>query len=145
MKSIMKIFGGLLAATLGLLLPAQAQTADFSAEGRFLAPGGGVITFHANLHYAEQPAAIGWMIEVPSTWSLVKVDGGNVPQVVPSRDASGNLEFAYTQVPPSSARFTVTLRYPANEGAATITPTVVIRSGGKPVTLSPTPVAFGRR
>jgi hypothetical protein len=77
-------------------------------------------------------------------WTLVKVDGANVPAVAPPPGSTGILEFAYTSVPVSHAAFFVTIRYPAGGESTRVTPAVILRSDGRLVTLHPEPVSFTR-
>lgn len=81
---------------------------------------------------------------MPTSWSLVKVDGDSVPQVVPEPGTTGTLEFAYSTVPNYMANFKVTVRYPAGTGRVKITSVVIVRIDGRLITLTPAPVDLHR-
>jgi hypothetical protein len=142
----MKPVSSAIAATLlgwGVLTSnALAQTASLTARTNELSPNGGEITLQAALGYNERPAALGWSIPLPAGWSMVRVGGGEGPQVVPEPGTTGTLEFAYTSVPDYMASFAVTVRYPAGSGGVKISPTVIVRTVGKLITLTPAPVSL---
>jgi hypothetical protein len=114
-----------------------AQTATLSSDTTNLAAAGGTVILTATANYDGEPGAVGWSIELPADWTLVNVGGPNVPEIKPDDGTTGTLEFAYMSVPSQTARFTVTVRYPANSKTAIARPTVLVRSSGKLNTLTP--------
>ena len=138
----MKLFNALLLAGLLLASNGFAQTASLTADNANLAPAGGEVTLQATLAYRDRPAAVGWSLLAPDSWSLVKVGGGSLPQVRPEPGATGALEFAYIIVPEFTAHFTVTLRYPAGASRDKVAATVIVRKDGQIITLTPAPVVF---
>lgn len=124
---------------------AFAQTAALKTDTTALAPGGGDVALTATANYDAQPSALGWAIALPADWSLVSVSGVNVPEIAPTAGSTGTLEFAYTATPATKAAFTVVVRYPAGCRAAKAVATVLVRSGGKLTTLTPTPVEFAAK
>lgn len=119
---------------------AFAQNAALVSDTTILAQSGGTLVLRATADYAGVPGALGWSIALPANWSLVVVNGPQLPAVVPEAGSTGTLEFAYTTVPQSRAEFSVVVRYPANAPSAQATSTALLRSGGKLTTLTPTPV-----
>jgi hypothetical protein len=130
----------LLAAAFLAASSALAQNAALTADQTALAPAGGMVMLTATASYEGEPGALGWSIALPADWSLVSISGPNVPAIAPEPGASGTLEFAFTSVPAGRAEFSVVVKYPANTSAATATPKVLVRSGGKLATLTPAPV-----
>lgn len=118
----------------------RAQTASLSSDTPVLAASGGTLVLRAVADYADEPGAVGWAITLPGDWSLVAINGPHVPEVRPEAGSSGELEFAYTQVPANRAEFSVVVRYPANSPSVAATSTAIIRAGGKLATLAPAPV-----
>ena len=135
----------LLAAALFAAASAFAQNAALTADQTNLAPAGGTVMLTASASYEGELGALGWSIALPADWSLVSISGPNVPAIAPEPGASGTLEFAFTSVPAGRAEFSVLVKYPANAQAATATPKVLLRSGGKLATLSPAPVQLRGR
>jgi hypothetical protein len=139
------VFSAIAAALLGccaLTSSGLAQTANLTTRTNDLSPNGGELTLLAALGYNERPAALGWSIPLPAGWSMVRVGGGEGPQVVPEPGTTGTLEFAYTSVPDYMASFAVTVRYPAGSGGAKIASTVIVRANGKVMTLTPDTVVL---
>lgn len=131
------------ASLIGVALLAVADaapTAQFTADARSLAPTGGTVRLLAVVSYSERPGAIGWTIALPKGWTLEKVGGGNPPQIAPAVGASGELEFAYVNVPDLVASFELTVRYPAAGGRAKISASAIARTRGRVDTLAPSPL-----
>ena len=123
-------------ATIGL----RAQNASLSTDTPVLAPSGGTLVLRAAADYANEPGAVGWSIKLPGDWSLVSINGPHVPDIRPEAGTTGELEFAFTNIPANRAEFSVIVRYPANSPSAEATSTVLIRASGKLATLTPAPV-----
>jgi len=121
---------------------AFAQNATLSSDTTALVRSGGTVTLTATADYDATPGALGWSIALPADWTLVSVSGPNVPAIAPEPGSAGTLEFAYTSVPAQRAEFSVQVHYPANASAIKATPTVLVRSGGKLITLTPPAVEF---
>jgi hypothetical protein len=130
------------ALALSFAVSAFAQTASFTAAPTNLAAAGGEVTLTAIASYEGEPGAIGWSIVLPANWTLVSVNGPNVPAIAPKSGAEGALEFAYTAVPARRAEFRVTVRYPAGVPTAKATSTAIVRTAGNLKTLMPPPVIF---
>lgn len=116
---------------------AFAQNAILTANTTTLVPSGGSVVLTATANYDGEPGALGWAIALPANWTLESVSGPNLPAISPEVGTTGTLEFAFTNVPPQRAEFTVIVRYPAGASSATATPTVLLRGGGKLTTLKP--------
>ena len=119
---------------------AFGQNASLTSDTQVLAQSGGTVVLRAIAEYEGEPGALGWTIALPADWSLVVVNGPHVPAIAPEAGSTGPLEFAYTSVPANRAEFSVVVRYPANPTSTQATSTVLLRSGGKLTTLTPTPV-----
>ena len=144
MKTIARLRYLAVTLALGLASVAFAQTASLKADAAALIPSGGSVTFTAAATYDGQPAALGWVIALPSDWTLVSVSGANAPEISPDVGSTGTLEFAYISAPAGRAEFNVVVRYPAGATTAKAVPTVLIRASGKLTTLAPTAVEFGK-
>jgi hypothetical protein len=142
MKPIISAMAALLLGCCALPTSGLAQTASLTTRTNDLSPNGGEITLLAALGYNERPAALGWSIALPAGWSMVRLGGGDGPQVAPEPGTTGTLEFAYTSVPDFMASFAVTVRYPAGLGGAKIASTVIVRTNGKVMTLTPDTVVL---
>ena len=119
---------------------AFAQTASLSSDISVLAHSGGTLVLRATADYPAEPGALGWAIALPADWSLVALNGPQMPAIAPAAGSTGTLEFAFTTVPANRAEFSVLVRYPANAASTQATSTVLVRSGGKLTTLTPAPV-----
>lgn len=120
----------------------HAQSASISASAEHLAPTGGTVVLRAVATYAEETGAVGWSIKVPGGWSLVSLDGPNVPEIVPEVGASGELEFAFTRIPNGRAEFSVSLRYPPECSSSEASSFALIRTSGKLAVVTPAPLQF---
>ena len=121
-----------------------AQEAKLTADASTVSEKGGIISFTATATYEQTPGALGWSIVLPADWTLVTVTGLNPPEIAPAADATGTLEFAYTNAPASTASFIVSVRYPANTPATKVTSTAIVRTNGKLATLAPAAIALQR-
>ena len=119
---------------------AFAQNASLSSDTSVLAQSGGTLVLRATAGYEGEPGALGWSVVLPADWSLVAVNGPQVPTIAPEPGSTGTLEFAYTAVPANRAEFSMVVRYPANAASIQATSTVLVRTGGKLTTLTPAPV-----
>ena len=121
---------------LGLLMSrVSAQTATLTSEQTALAPSGGQVVLTATADYAGlRPAALGWVITLPSGWALVAV-GGDAPTIAPPVGTTGEVEFAYLNFPAKRAQFTVTLSYPASGVAPVLRAACTYRSPLKTIAI----------
>jgi hypothetical protein len=92
--------------------------------------------------YEGTPGALGWEVVLPADWSLVAINGPQVPNIAPEAGSTGTLEFAYAAIPANRAEFSIIVRYPGNAPSVRATSTVLLRSGGKLTTLKPEPVVM---
>lgn len=132
-----------LAACLGAV-SLFAGEARLTADAKAISPKGGIITLTASASYDGAPGALGWSITLPSDWQLVAVAGTHVPEVTPSTNATGTLEFAYTSPPEGGASFIVSVRYPPGAASTKINSVALVRADGKLVTLTPESINLGR-
>ena len=137
--------GSVIAGVTLAAISASAQSAQLTCDHVSLSPKGGSAKLLAALSYPERPGAVGWEIVLPDGWSLVSVNGGTLPQIVPRAESTGTLEFAFTEIPEATAVFELTVRYPANAPTAKITSTVYLRIRGEQATLRPSPVGIAGR
>jgi hypothetical protein len=119
---------------------ACAQTATFTADRSKLATTGGQVNFTATITYTNAPDALGFSVQLPSGWSIVRTTGTVPPQVAPAAGATTPLEWAYTTIPVGHAQFYIAVRYPAGVKTASVIPSVICRTNGRLTTLSPPPV-----
>lgn len=132
----------LVVASLMCVAPILAQTVSLGADAQVLSRRGGEVTLTATVNYEAAPSALGWSIDLPPSWTLVRVEGPDLPAVAPSPGTTGVLEFAFTRAPAGETRFAVVVGYPAGPGAAEVTAVALIRSGGKLIQRAPKPVVF---
>ena len=106
MKTIARLRYLAVTLALGLASVAFAQTASLKADAAALIPSGGSVTFTAAATYDGQPAALGWVIALPSDWTLVSVSGANAPEISPDVGSTGTLEFATPRRPRAARSLT---------------------------------------
>jgi hypothetical protein len=110
----MKAFiASIILLALGSSWVAAAGTTTLTTPSAQLQSGGGTVQLDVTIGYSEKPGALGWVISLPAGWSFDSLVGGVQPAVLPPEGATGDLEFAFIQVPQTGAPFGLRLRYPA--------------------------------
>ncbi len=109
----------------------RAQTASMTASSTTYPDAAGQVTLSVSINYASvaAPTAIGFTIDLPTGWALVRTAGSNIPEIRPRAGDIGALEFAFTSFPGGSASFSVVVSHPAGlSGNQTIRGTGLYRS-----------------
>jgi hypothetical protein len=120
---------------------ASPATAALVPSSSHLLPGGGTVTFTANVAgYPGPTTAIGWTVNLPAGWSYVS--GNGEPDVKPVAGTVGTLEWAYVSIP-TDASFSFTVAYPAGiTSKQTVTSAVIVRVSGHRQNVTPEDVSF---
>jgi len=120
---------------------ASPATAALVPSSSHLLPGGGTVTFTANVAgYPGPTTAIGWTVNLPAGWSYVS--GTGEPDVKPVAGTVGTLEWAYVSIP-TDASFSFTVAYPAGiTNTQTVTSAVIVRVSGHRQNVTPEDVSF---
>lgn len=138
------LFAFLLSA---LTLAAQTTptaTLDLMADSPNTLTSGGTLTFTATASdYPSDTTALAWAVTVPAGWSYTT--GTGEPNIAPSTGTTVLLEWAYFDVPASSAAFTFQVSYPGDVIVdSQVTAEVILRNSGTtaPTILPVDAVAF---
>ena len=136
----MKAFvASLILLALGASLVVAAGTTTLTTPSAQLQSGGGSVQLDVTIGYAEKPGALGWVISLPVGWTFDSLAGGGQPAVLPPAGATGDLEFAFIQVPETGAQFGLKLRYPAGTSSVNFKGKAILRTdaGAEAVESSP--------
>ena len=141
----MKAFvASLILLALGSSLVVAAGTTTLTTPSAQLQSGGGTVQLDVTIGYTEKPGALGWVISLPDGWSFDSLVGGVQPAVLPSEGATGDLEFAFIQVPESGARFGLKLRYPTGSGTVDLKGKAILRTDAGAESLESSPLRLVR-
>lgn len=91
---------------------ASGQSATLTMSPSSLLAKGGFLELRAQANFTDSPTVMGWEIQLPEGWKLVRYGSGSIPQIKPSVSATGLLEWAYLTAPTSPAYFTFFVSYP---------------------------------
>ncbi|MBI4657250.1 MAG: hypothetical protein HY735_00115, partial [Verrucomicrobia bacterium] len=125
------------------LMSPSVLTATQTAGAATYSASGGTITINCEIAYTGSLSGLAWEAQIPPGWSYVS--GANEPAsgIKPQVGDTGNLSWAWIDIPPSSVKFSYTLKIPAGEaGEKTITATVTLQETGQPRTMNPAPLAL---
>ncbi|MBT7057313.1 MAG: hypothetical protein HN976_19625, partial [Lentisphaerae bacterium] len=93
-----------------------AGSSGGNVSGVHSSPGyqpGGTCTVNCTINYTGTPSTIGWSSAIPDGWSYSS--GTDEPGTKPTFGDEGTLEWTWTTVPSSPARFSFTLAVPEGE------------------------------
>lgn len=129
-----------------LLAPTKAQTLVLTPNTTMLNSAGGSVTFTAALNYSTTPSSLGFTVQLPAGWSYLSgtsVPGTSEPAIVPAVGSTGQLGWAFINLPANSATFTFTAAYSASlTGSQVFSLSLIARggTGGSPITTTPPPI-----
>lgn len=96
------------------------------------------LTVMNTLTFTGSPASLGWIATIPAGWSYA--GGSGEPEVKPSLGATGQLEWAWSSIPPGPVSFTYRLTVPAGENLdRTLAAQALVRENGATQTVAATP------
>ncbi len=125
------------------VLAASDVVASHNLIGSGFQPGG-TVTIETHVSFTGPASTYGWRVQLPEGWSYASTSGEFRPDVRPSIGATGEIGWAYTELPPSPVTFTYTLNVPesASEPVA-LTAVVLFRDGINPeqqIVVTPSPL-----
>ena len=145
LKTIMKaLFTVLMYLALGAPLVLAGGRTTLTAASGSLPAGEGTVLLDVTIGYAENPAALGWMIVLPEGWAFESITGGTKPTIAPARGTTGNLEFAFIGVPNSGVQFSLKLRHPAGVSPIELKGAAILRAEGLAETVESAPLRLAR-